>query len=130
MPSYSKASAVKLATCDPQLIKLFNEVIKVIDITIIEGHRNQADQHKAFISGHSELDWPKGNHNKLPSYAVDVAPIKYVNGKATIDWNDTKAFTELSVIVKAKAKELGISIIWGGDWKSLKDLPHYELSTK
>jgi peptidoglycan L-alanyl-D-glutamate endopeptidase CwlK len=29
--------------------------------------------------------------------------------------------------VKAAAKKLGIRITWGGDWKSFKDGPHFEL---
>lgn len=29
--------------------------------------------------------------------------------------------------MKAAAAELGIKIGWGGDWKTTKDRPHFEL---
>jgi peptidoglycan LD-endopeptidase CwlK len=30
-------------------------------------------------------------------------------------------------VMKRAAKELGLSIEWGGDWKSFKDGPHFQL---
>jgi peptidoglycan L-alanyl-D-glutamate endopeptidase CwlK len=32
--------------------------------------------------------------------------------------------------MKAAAKELGVSIVWGGDWRTFKDGPHFELDRK
>src|SRR5687768_11435850 len=74
MPKFSQASIDKLATCHPDLRVLFNEVIKHFDCTISDGHRGEAAQNKAFDEGKSKLRWPNGNHNKLPSMAVDVYP--------------------------------------------------------
>lgn len=47
--------------------------------------------------------------------AIDVVPI--VNGKA--DWNSPH-WQRIGVIGKA------CGFAWGGDWKSFKDLPHFE----
>ena len=30
--------------------------------------------------------------------------------------------------MKAAAAELGVKIVWGGDWKATKDRPHFELA--
>jgi peptidoglycan L-alanyl-D-glutamate endopeptidase CwlK len=32
--------------------------------------------------------------------------------------------------MKTAAAELGVAIVWGGDWKSFKDGPHFELDKK
>ena len=110
----------KLSTCDNRLQVLFYEVIKEFDCTILCGHRGEAEQNAAYASGNSKLKYPKSKHNSLPSMAVDVAPYP-------IDWLDLKRFKELSEVVKKKAAELNIGIVWGGDWKKFPDAPHYEL---
>lgn len=121
MPQFSKASKEKLATCHCDLQKLFNEVIKVADCTIIEGHRGKEAQNKAYAEGKSQLKWPQGRHNKIPSEAVDVVPYP-------IDWNDIERFKKFALVVKSIAKTLGIKVTHGGDWPRFKDWPHWELA--
>ena len=52
--------------------------------------------------------------------AVDIAPYP-------IDWNDLNRFRKLSEHILKKAKQLNIPITWGGNFKTLVDMPHYEL---
>ncbi len=52
--------------------------------------------------------------------AVDLAPWP-------IDWNDLKRFRRLAVLVKRAAVLEGVTIVWGGDWTSTEDYPHFEL---
>lgn len=136
MPKFSKRSQENLATADIKLQQLFNEVIKEFDCTVIYGQRTPSEQFELFKKGRELKDgkWvkvgptvtdkdgtiKKSKHNYLPSKAVDVCPYP-------IDWNDIKRFRELAEVVKRKAKELGIDITWGGDWKTLKDYPHFEI---
>lgn len=115
MPKFSQSSIDKLETCHPDLVKLFNEVVKEFDCIILEGHRGKEDQDKAFREGKSKLPWPKGKHNKLPSEAVDVAPYP-------VDWKDRERFIYFAGFVMGRAAELGIKIRWGGDWDGDKDL--------
>lgn len=75
MPRFSTRSRSRLHTCDERLVKLFNEVVKHFDCTIIEGHRGKEKQNEAYRKGNSKLKFPNGKHNKSPSIAVDVAPI-------------------------------------------------------
>lgn len=125
---FSKSSNDKLLTCDIRLQNIFNEVVKFVDCTILEGHRDQAAQDKAFAEGKSKLKWPNGNHNKSPSRAVDVAPMP-------IDWNDREKFSYFAGVVKGIAFKMGYKIRWGGDWNSdnqvkdnsFDDLPHFEI---
>lgn len=105
MPTFSKISKDRLATCDERLQKVFNEVVKYFDCTIVQGHRGQAEQDAAYASGKSQLKWPNGNHNKFPSKAVDVMPYP-------IDWTDRERMTLFAGFVMG----IGISM---GDRKSV-----------
>ncbi|MCP1496210.1 hypothetical protein J2Y86_000917 [Pseudomonas migulae] len=128
MPQFSKVSQDRLSTCHPQLQALMNEVIKLTDILVIEGHRGQEVQDKAFREGKSKLKWPQGKHNSLPSLAVDIAPYP-------LDWSDTPGFHRLAKVVLETAESMGIKIRWGGDWngngsskdEKFLDLVHFEL---
>lgn len=130
--SFSKLSEQRLAECHPDLQKIFQIVSQKYPCTITQGHRNQADQHTAFVTGKSKLDWPNGNHNKLPSNAVDACPdpVNYSNAIKNI-----VRFYNFAGYVQRVADELGIKIRYGGDWDSDKDfsdqkfddLVHFEL---
>jgi len=128
MPSFSAASLAHLATCDIKLQVLFNEVIKVFDCVVIEGHRDKEAQDKAFAEGHSKDAWPTSKHNSSPSKAVDVMPLP-------LSWTDKQKATYFAGYVVGVAHNIGIKIRWGGDWdgkhdpshNSFADLGHYEL---
>ena len=128
MPKFSEASAAKLQTCDPRLQRVFYEVIKHYDCTIIEGYRGERDQNEAFQNGNSKLRWPQSKHNQMPSLAVDVMPYP-------IDWKDLERLTLFAGFVLGTTKSLGITRRWGADWDSdwdlkeekFRDYPHFEL---
>jgi peptidoglycan L-alanyl-D-glutamate endopeptidase CwlK len=137
MPRFSKASAEKLATCHPDLQRLFNEVIKHWDCSIVHGHRSVAEQQALYAQGRTmpgpvvtQMDGNlrKSMHNHLPSMAVDVAPYP-------IAWGDTNRFFAFAGFVIGTAKQLGLNVRWGGDWdgdrdfhdQNLNDYPHFEL---
>ena len=117
---YSKSSSNKLSTCDPRLIEIMNIVIKIMDNTILCGHRGKEAQNKAYAEGRSNARYGKSKHNKTPSHAVDTAPYP-------INWNDKERFARLAGIVEGVAHMLGYKIKWGGDFTSLKDMPHFEI---
>ena len=129
MPKFSKTSNERLSTCDYQLQRLFCEVIKHVDCIIIEGYRNEQDQHKYFLAGTSKKDWPNGEHNSLPSRAVDVMPWP-------LDWKDEKRIHYFIGFVMATAIQMGIKVRSGHDWdcdfdledQSFVDSPHWELT--
>lgn len=135
MPVFSPESLAKLETCHPDLELLCKTVILTFDCTILEGHRNEADQNKAFADGKSKLQYPNGNHNAIPSNAVDMAPYP-------IDWNNHNLFLWFGGYVLGIAEVLLLegrithSIRWGGAWSGLgklnngnvlNDLVHFEL---
>ena len=134
MPRFSKASVSKLSTCHRELQILFYEVIKYFDCTVVTGFRNEEDQEQAFRDGNTQLHWPHGNHNKLPSMAIDVSPYP-------INWVDNRRFYWFAGFVMGIAQKLRdegkmtMSIRFGGDWNrdyeikdnKFNDLVHFEL---
>ena len=91
-------------------------------------------QEEAFKSGHTQLRWPHGKHNKQPSMAVDVTPYP-------LDWKNSKRmywFAGYVMGIAQKLKDDGKmthAVRYGGDWDSDKDiddqnffdLVHFEL---
>ena len=137
MPAFSKSSAAKLASCDPQLQRLFLEVVKHFDCTVLEGHRSVERQQRLYAQGRTapgpivtQVDGvrSRGKHNFSPSRAIDVAPYP-------VAWADTERMTYFAGFVMGVARQLGIRVRWGGDWdqdtqtadERFRDLPHFEL---
>jgi len=128
MATFGIRSAANLATAHPSLQRLFREVIKHFDCSVICGHRTEEEQNKVFHEGKSKVQWPRSKHNRLPSIAVDVVPYP-------VDWKDTNRFYYFAGVVKGIASSMDIDIRWGGDWdgdtqvhdQTFMDLPHFEL---
>ena len=128
MARFGTRSRNALHSCDERLKKVFNEVIKTVDCSVLEGHRDKDKQNKYYEEGKTRLQYPLGRHNELPSRACDVVPYP-------IDWNDRERFTLFAGFVLGIAKSMGIILRWGGDWdqdwtvkdNKFDDFPHYEL---
>lgn len=115
MYAFGKRSKKHLQTIDVKLQEILLEAIKIIDFSIIDGHRSEEDQNKAFSEGKSKLRYPDSKHNSYPSQAVDIAPYP-------IDWDDLGRFAFLQGIIKGIAHEKGISVRLGIDWDSDGDI--------
>ena len=48
MARFGSKSKKNLATCDERLQKIFNEVIKHVDCSVLEGHRSKERQNKLY----------------------------------------------------------------------------------
>ena len=120
MPRFSKTSLDRLATCDVRLQALCHEVIHVFDFTILEGHRGKAAQDAAVAKGASQAAWPTSKHNAVPSLAVDIAPWP-------VNWQDAGRFRKLAAHMLQQAEAMELQVVWGGHWKTLVDMPHYQI---
>jgi peptidoglycan L-alanyl-D-glutamate endopeptidase CwlK len=104
-------------------------VVRNFDCTILEGHRNKERQNRMLEEGKSQVRWPDGKHNTVPSMAVDVTPYPVV-------WDDRERQTLFAGFVLATAKAMGIELRWGGDWDRdtevrdniFDDLVHFEIA--
>ena len=128
MPKFGKRSRERLNTCNKKLQKVFNEVIKHVDCSVLEGHRGKDRQNKLFEENKTKVKHPNGRHNSYPSNAVDVTPYP-------VDWKDRERQTLFAGFVIGTAKQMGINIRWGGDWDQdfevadnrFDDFPHFEI---
>ena len=134
MPKFSEASKSKLASCHHDLQRLFNEVIKHYDCTIIQGARSDVEQKKLFAEKKTKADGvnDKSKHQvdkEFPfSRAVDVSPFP-------IKWEEKDRFILFAGRVEGIAQAMGIKIRWGGNWNgdnelrdnNFDDLVHFEL---
>jgi len=120
MPEFSKQSEAKLVTVHPDLQNIMRTVIRDFDFTVLCGERGEAEQNTAYNTGKSKLRYPLSKHNRKPSDAIDIAPYP-------IDWNDAGRFHELAGRVLEVAALFDVPIVWGGQWETFKDLPHFEL---
>jgi len=92
-------------------------------VIVLEGIRSIERQKMLVLQGASHTM----NSRHIPGAdnlgkAVDVAPAP----DRVVSWA-WPLYHMLAPIVKKAAKELGIRIEWGGDWKSFKDGPHWQL---
>jgi peptidoglycan L-alanyl-D-glutamate endopeptidase CwlK len=111
--------------------------ISPIDFTVLEGVRSQERQNELWAQGRTKpglvVTWIQstGTHGIQKDgygHAVDVAPYP-------IDWSDFERFDQLATVMFAAAKELGVTLRWGGNWdmdaviheKGESDSPHFEL---
>ena len=144
----SEASIEKMKGVHPKLIELMKKAISdsPYDFKIVQGLRTAEYQNSLYQQGRTKpgkivtkLDGysRKSNHQaKADGYghAVDIAVCghydqngNYVKYTTDAEMFDNKKLVEISKHVKVVAKEMGLDIVWGGDWKTLYDTPHYEL---
>lgn len=98
---------------------------------ITEGLRTIERQKKLVAAGASTT--LRSRH--LTGHAVDVAAFVDMDGSGdytsgdNIRW-DWPLYSRIASAMKGAAFQLNIPIIWGGDWKTFKDGPHFELDRK
>ena len=117
---FGETSKINLMTCHPNIQAVFFEAIEGYDCSVICGWRGKDLQNYLFRSNLSEKEWPNSKHNNMSeggvlSLAADVVPYP-------VDWKNTKRFYHFGGYVKGIARNLGIRIVWGGDWDSDNDL--------
>lgn len=86
-----------------------------INIEMTDGWRGEQDQDKAKATGHSNAAFGHSPHNF--GVAFDCAPI--ING--VLSWpSDMTLWGKIA----DTGKKLGL--VWGGDFHTIVDLPHFE----
>lgn len=128
MYKFSKRSLDNLKNVDERLVRICNELIKRIDFAVIEGFRSLERQKEMYDKGFSKIDGisKKGKHNYSPSLAIDIIPYKKGHNPFDGSKESDIMFDNLAKEFKQVAKELGINITWGGDWKFI-DKPHFQI---
>ena len=124
MPRFGKRSKERLKGVNVKLVNVLNELIKIMDVTIIEGLRSKERQAELLEKGATKVKYSRHMEGK----AVDLAPYP-------IDWKDRERFHYMGGMVRGIGKQMNVNIRWGGDWDSdgeiadnnFDDLVHVEI---
>ena len=118
-----KRSIERLQGVHPDLVRVVERAIDLttVDFTVLEGLRSPERQQTLAASGASQTL----NSRHITGHAVDLGA--WVDNQ--VDWS-WPLYTKIANAMKAAANELGVSIVWGGDWRTFKDGPHFELDRR
>lgn len=143
----SSRSLNTLATVHPDMQRVVKRAIDLttVDFLVVQGRRTWDEQARLYGQGRTvnqmasaglptvyaqphlpKVTWTmRSNH--LSGHAVDL--VAWVDGRP--NWDTNKGFYEnIAHAMKAAAQIEGVPIIWGGDWVSNKDYPHFEMRNK
>ncbi|RLI68819.1 MAG: hypothetical protein DRP02_11790 [Candidatus Gerdarchaeota archaeon] len=128
---FGRTSLARLGTCHPRIRYWLREAIKTspLDLGIVCGYRDVNEQMTAYANGKSDARYGESPHNfiwgdRACSLAVDVLP--YDAETQNYDESE-KAVKELYDHLMFTADRVGLRVSWGGDFKNLKDIPHWEI---
>lgn len=143
MNKFSSRSYKNLKDIHPDLVTVMVVAIQdsPYDFTITQGLRSTQEQKELFARGRTKsgqiITYADGEKNKSNhqakadgyGYAVDLYP--YYSGSVQTGEKGEgpevrKRLKAIAEHIKKVAKELKISVEWGGDWKMCDD-PHFEL---
>ncbi len=120
-------SETNLQGVHPDLVKVVRRTAgNGVSFRVTEGARDTKRQEMLVKSGASTTK----NSRHIPgqdglSKAVDLVAI--VDGKVSWSW---KHYEMINAEMQKAARELGVTVEWGGDWKTFKDGPHFQLPRK
>jgi peptidoglycan LD-endopeptidase CwlK len=117
---FSQRSENNLKGVNPDLVKIVRRALQLspVDFGITEGLRTVERQRQLVAAGKSQTM----NSRHISGHAVDV--FAYPTSAGSWEW---KYYDQIATAFKQAAKELNIPVEWGGDWKTLKDGPHFQL---
>jgi peptidoglycan LD-endopeptidase CwlK len=109
----------RMADVHPDLVRVVRRAAdEGAQFIVTEGLRSRQRQAQLMTAGATRTM----NSRHLTGHAVDIAAL--VDGEVRWDW---PLYTRLSTDLKRAAEIEGVPIVWGGDWPTFRDGPHYEL---
>lgn len=132
-----------LAGVHPDLVRIVERAAELspVPFRVFEGVRSVERQRENVRRGVSKT--MNSRHIRAANgvgHAVDLVLAFDVDRDGDIDGADlwaspaspqgAAAWRRLETAVKAAAREQGVPVEWGGDWRSFKDYPHWQLPWK
>lgn len=131
MYKLGKRSEARLSGVHQDLQSVVREAIKITeqDFSVVEGLRSVERQRELFNKGKSKTM----NSRHLTGHAVDLIPYPFhgdVDQDGIPNIEDWDQYYPIADAMMAAAKEFGVDLEWGGNWKGFPDGPHFQLSWK
>lgn len=117
--AFSQRSRRALEGVHPDLVRVAERALELteVDFMVIEGVRS-IERQRALVAARAS----RTMHSRhITGHAIDVAA--WVGG---VRW-DWPLYPRIAEAFKGAAAELGVPIVWGGDWPRFRDGPHFEL---
>ncbi|WP_390900426.1 M15 family metallopeptidase [Serratia fonticola] len=120
---FGQASEKNLNGVHPDLVKVARRALELspVDFKITEGLRTVERQRQLVAERKSQT--MKSRH--ITGHAVDVFALPTKAGS----W-DMSYYRQIAAAFKQASDELQIPVEWGGNWTTLKDGPHFQLTFK
>lgn len=117
--AFSQRSRRALEGVHPDLVRVAERALELteVDFMVTEGVRS-IERQRALVAARASRTM---NSRHITGHAIDVAA--WVGG---VRW-DWPLYPRIAEAFKGAAAELGVPIIWGGDWPRFRDGPHFEL---
>ena len=121
MFTLSPRSYKRLEGVHPDLVRVVERAIAIteVDFVVLEGLRTKERQVELVKAGASRTM----NSRHITGHAVDLGA--WVNKEVRWDW---PLYAKIATAMKKAATEQNVPIVWGGDWRTFKDGPHFELN--
>lgn len=120
----NERSIRNLVGVHPELVRVVKRAAEIVDsrddglgFIVTEGLRTKEKQAALVKAGAS---WTMSSKH-LTGHAVDLAAT--VDGEVRWDW---PLYIQLAGIMRRAAKDVGVELKWGGEWK-VRDGPHFEI---
>lgn len=121
-------SLANLQGVHPDLVRVVRRAIQIspVDFRVNEGRRTIERQRQLVKAGASMTM----NSRHIHGFAVDLIPLVDLDKDGKIETEEMFHWPLYPILAKAMkqaAKELGVPLEWGGDWRKFKDGPHFQL---
>lgn len=128
---WNNRSLSNLAGIHPDLRRVMDRALQEAPFAFIvtEGLRTLVRQRELVRIGASRTL----NSRHLTGHAVDLVPFVDIDKDGRVETEEMYAwplYHQLAPAIKAAAAKEKVAIVWGGDWRSFKDGPHWELDRR
>lgn len=115
----TKRDRERLRGVDPDLCLVVELARRDVEFIVTEGLRTLERQRQLLLERRTTT--LRSKH--LVGRAVDLCPLV----RGAVSWKHAD-FDPVAAAMKSAALKLGVRLVWGGDWKTFIDCPHFELA--
>lgn len=131
MRQWSKRSLTNLTGIHADLRRVLDRALQTssVDFVITEGLRTLARQRELLRIGASTTL----NSRHLTGHAIDLYAWVDLDRDGTVEFvemSNPRLLKQIADAIKAAAVTENVPVVWGGDWRTFKDMPHFELDRR
>jgi peptidoglycan LD-endopeptidase CwlK len=131
MRHWSERSRKNMAGIHPHLRRVLDRALQEspYDFVVTEGLRTLERQKQLKAMGASKTL----NSRHITGHAVDLYAWVDINRDGKVVFEEMinpRLMTAIAKAIKAAATAENVPLVWGGDWRTFKDMPHFELDRR